>query len=235
MSWLTENFSNPLCQDSQGLRSHRNKGLSHHQVKNPVQPRCWQRIKGIHHWRAKEAAVNMNLVLITPIVPCYLMGTTLMGANILGFSWHMTSLPNDTVVDESLRVLCVGDMDFSSAQRLRGASLWPSRFSLPLPIPPALCPGKSQRTPTPPTCQWRTSQRPKDGKMAKSGPLFSCFPPCQISSTSIIGRSQLLVCFQGPSPHSCLWLWVPVTAPLPSSGLRGWHPTITSHGVLQQP
>ena len=77
--------------------------------------------------------------------------------------------------------------------------------------------------------------------MAKSGPLFSCFPPCQISSTSIIGRSQLLVCFQGPSPHSCLWLWVPVTAPLPSSGLTHiltemlWNQSLTLTQWLTKP
>lgn len=142
--------------------------------------------------KGKRGSCEYELCSPNPIVPCYLMWTTLMGANILGFSWHTTSLPNDTVVDGSLRVLCAGDMDFSSAQRLRGASLWPSRLFLPLPIPPALCPGKPQRTLIPPTCQWGTSRRSKARKMAKSGPFFSCFPPCQISSTSIIGRSQLL-------------------------------------------
>lgn len=155
-----------------------------------------------------------------------------MGANILGFSWHTTSLPKYTIVGGSLSVLCAGDVDFSSAQRLRGASLWPSRFSLPLPIPPALCPAKSQRILTPPSWIQSVGDQPevegwKDGKVRSVILLLPSLPDQQhlhYWEVTAVVKDTL---------HTAVW--VPVTAPLSSSGLRGWHPTIISHGVLQQP
>lgn len=96
----------------------------------------------------------MNLGLVTPIFPCYLMWRTLVIANILGFSGSMTKLtshPNHIVVGDPLCVLCAGDMKFSSGQKIRGTSLWLSRPPTPTPCPVPWEAELHQRTLTPST------------------------------------------------------------------------------------
>lgn len=105
-------------------------------------------------------------------------------------------------------------------------------------LPPQPCAleswAASEDSHTPPLgfSQWGTSRGSEDGRIVKTGNLFAAsFPAESTLPTMIEGHSYC----QAPSPHSSLWLGVPVICSLPSSDLRCWHPTITNHEILQQP